>query len=263
MFKYDVALSFAGEDREYVDQVANYLRDMRVSVFYDRFEETNLWGKDLYEYLTDIYFSKCKYTVMFISENYSRKAWTTQERKSAQARAFSESSEYILPARFDDSEVPGLLPTVGYIDLRYKSAEEFAMTIKEKVMEPCNDSLKLIDHYPKYGEKIRINDIKNIYLKFNNPIDRDSQGCIRNYYIQANSICQWNICGWIEFSEGDTLLKWHVKEEGLFENDYYGPLEIDYPRFEIQVGIKENNCKLKDIFGNEFNPISIPVKIIK
>lgn len=29
-FKYDVALSFAGEDREYVDKVANLLRDLRV-----------------------------------------------------------------------------------------------------------------------------------------------------------------------------------------------------------------------------------------
>src|SRR5439155_24562734 len=32
-------------------------------------------------------------------------------------RAFMEKREYILPARFDDTQIPGVLPTVGYIDL--------------------------------------------------------------------------------------------------------------------------------------------------
>jgi hypothetical protein len=50
-FEFDIALSFAGEDRAYVDQVASILRDEGVSIFYDKFEEVNLWGKNLYDYL--------------------------------------------------------------------------------------------------------------------------------------------------------------------------------------------------------------------
>lgn len=69
MDKYHVALSFAGEDRKYVDQVADYLREHGVDVFYDKFEETKLWGKDLYTYLVDIYQNKALYTVMFVSED--------------------------------------------------------------------------------------------------------------------------------------------------------------------------------------------------
>ena len=45
--EYDVSLSFTGEDREYVEQVASGLRHQGVRVFYDRYEEANLWGKDL------------------------------------------------------------------------------------------------------------------------------------------------------------------------------------------------------------------------
>lgn len=52
---YDVALSFAGEDREYVDKVAKCLVRMGLSVFYDRYEIVSLWGKDLYEHLTSVY----------------------------------------------------------------------------------------------------------------------------------------------------------------------------------------------------------------
>lgn len=45
--KYDIALSFAGENREYVDKVAKLLKDKGISVFYDLFEKANMWGKDL------------------------------------------------------------------------------------------------------------------------------------------------------------------------------------------------------------------------
>jgi len=46
-YKYDIALSFAGEDREYVDKVATILKNNNVKVFYDKFEEVDLWSKDL------------------------------------------------------------------------------------------------------------------------------------------------------------------------------------------------------------------------
>jgi hypothetical protein len=101
---YDVALSFAGEDRGYVEQVASHLRESGVKVFYDRYEEATLWGKDLYEHFHDIYQNKAKYMVMFASEHYARKVWPNHERQSAQARTLREKREYILPARFDDTE---------------------------------------------------------------------------------------------------------------------------------------------------------------
>ena len=117
--KYDIALSFAGEDREYVDKVANLLKDKGISVFYDLFETANMWGKDLYQYLTDVYRDKALFSVMFMSEAYKKKLWTRNvELKAMQARAFMENKEYILPVRFDDVEIDGVLPTTGYIDLR-------------------------------------------------------------------------------------------------------------------------------------------------
>lgn len=133
--KYHVALSFAGEDRDYVDKVAKHLTKNNVLVFYDKFDEINLWGKDLYTYLSDIYENKAYYTVIFISKHYKKKAWANHERKSAQARAFAESREYILPARFDDTEIPGILKTTGYINLECLAPEEFAEMILKKLNE--------------------------------------------------------------------------------------------------------------------------------
>jgi hypothetical protein len=130
----DIALSFAGEDRNYVDRLANILRDRGVSVFYDLFEEVDLWGKDLYAHLSDVYQNRARFTVMFISKNYSEKLWTNHERRAAQARAFQESYEYILPARFDDTEIPGVLPTMGYISLKDRTPEDLASLITKKLV---------------------------------------------------------------------------------------------------------------------------------
>jgi hypothetical protein len=131
--EYDIALSFAGEDRSYVEMVAEQLKARNISVFYDLYEEETLWGKDLYVHLTDLYRKKACYTLMFVSKHYCEKLWTNHERKAAQSRAFEESGEYILPARFDDSEVPGLLPTTGYINLRTKSPAEVAILVGKKL----------------------------------------------------------------------------------------------------------------------------------
>ena len=130
---YDVALSFAGEDRAYVSRVAAVLKNAQVKVFYDAYEKVTLWGKDLYEHLSDVYQHRARFTVLFASKHYADKVWTNHERKSAQARAIADRREYILPARFDDSEIPGLLATTGYIDLRTETPEQFAALILEKL----------------------------------------------------------------------------------------------------------------------------------
>jgi hypothetical protein len=132
-YDYDVCLSFAGEDREYVEQVADALRDRGIRVFYDRYEEAELWGKDLYEHLAYVYKDRARYCVLFASEHYAAKVWTTHERRHAQARALEEGGEYVLPARFDDTEIPGLPSTVGHINLRRKTPDEVAGLIQAKL----------------------------------------------------------------------------------------------------------------------------------
>jgi hypothetical protein len=131
--RYDVALSFAGEDRPYVEQVARSLADLGVKVFYDDYEKVALWGKDLYTHLDYVYREASRYCLIFISEDYARKVWTNHERSSAQARALEENQEYVLPVRFDATEVPGLRPTVGYLDIQSMKPEELARLTRDKL----------------------------------------------------------------------------------------------------------------------------------
>ncbi len=132
-YEYDVALSFAGEERNFVEEVAIQLKGYGARVFYDKFEEEKLWGKNLFEYLSDVYKNKAKFTIMFISENYKNKLWTNHERQSMQEKAFRESHEYILPVRFDDTEIPGVHTTTGYLDISEKSPNYVVSTFLKKI----------------------------------------------------------------------------------------------------------------------------------
>ena len=133
MQKYDVALSFAGEDRQHAKALADLLEAGGYEPFYDENELANLWGKNLYDYLSSVYKDRARYCVMFLSKYYERKLWTNHERQLAQARAFQENREYILPVRLDDTEIPGIPPTVGYLDLRSMTIEEVYEALDKKL----------------------------------------------------------------------------------------------------------------------------------
>jgi hypothetical protein len=136
IFEFDIALSFAGENRAYVADVAERLRSRDIRVFYDQYEQATLWGKDLYDRLDYVYRRAARYCILFISKHYADKVWTNHERQSAQARALDENREYVLPVRFDDTEIPGLHSTVGYIDARHTTPDQLVQLILQKLGDP-------------------------------------------------------------------------------------------------------------------------------
>jgi len=98
-FKFDVALSFAGEDRTLAESLASQLVHYGLRVFYDRYEQADLWGKELCQHLSRVYRDKAHFCIVFVSEAYARKLWTRHELRQAQERAFYENREYIVSFR--------------------------------------------------------------------------------------------------------------------------------------------------------------------
>jgi len=134
-FEYDVALSFAGEDRQVVDQFAAYLTSRGIPVFYDEYKTAELWGRDLVNHFVNLYSRKARYCVLFISQYYPLKKWTNAERTAARERSFRDANEYILPLRLDDTDVPGLNEAAGYRDLRQHSLESIADWLEQKLSQ--------------------------------------------------------------------------------------------------------------------------------
>ena len=132
-YDYDVAVSFAGEDRGYVEEVVRSLQAAHVNVFYDQDQLAAMWGENLVDFLQAIYKRRARFAIIFISRHYVAKTWPGHERQSAQDRALQQSSPYILPIRLDDTELPGLHATISYLDSRTVGIEGVVSAIKQKL----------------------------------------------------------------------------------------------------------------------------------
>jgi hypothetical protein len=142
-WRWDVALSFAGAQRDYVEQVAQALKTRGMRCFYDADEQIDLWGKYLAEALPVIYGEQAAAVVVFVSAEYAAGDWTRLERQAALTRAVRERREYVLPARFDDTPLPGLLSDMVAIDLRRRTPQQFAAMIAAKL-----DALSIVEPVP-------------------------------------------------------------------------------------------------------------------
>jgi TIR domain len=125
--QYDIAISFAGSQRDFAERIATRVRDAGFRVFYDNFYPEDLWGKDLAVFFDDVFRKKSRFCLVLISKEYLERPWTEHERRSAVARMIAERGrEYLLPIQIDPVELPGLASTIGYLSADRYSADEIA-----------------------------------------------------------------------------------------------------------------------------------------
>jgi len=80
--RWDVALSFAGAQRDYDGQVAATLKARGVHCFYDADEQVRLWETHLAEELPWIYARESVVVVVFISAEYAGRGWSAAPRSA-------------------------------------------------------------------------------------------------------------------------------------------------------------------------------------
>ncbi len=132
-FAWDVAISFAGENRETAKHFKDICKDRGIEVFYDFDQQAMLWGKDLNKILTDVYRNDAQYMVIIVSKEYPEKDWTNFEFVNGKDAEQERSLEYLLPIRLDDTHIVGLKETIGIIDLRKQSIESVVDVLAEKL----------------------------------------------------------------------------------------------------------------------------------
>ncbi|TPG14360.1 TIR domain-containing protein [Sphingomonas oligophenolica] len=135
---HDVALSFGGDYRPYVEEVAQSLKLRGVSVFYDRFFESDMWGRDGRRYFERIFKDKARYVVVFASRSYSERPWTEIERQAIVSRRNFLSTDRVLIVRCDRAEIDGIPPEMIYKTKQAHEAHELAFEICWKIGMPPN-----------------------------------------------------------------------------------------------------------------------------
>lgn len=132
---YDIAVSFAGEQREYVSAVVDACKERRLNVFYDKDKGNEWWGRNYLREQRKVYESQARYFVPFISVEYLAKPVPMDEFSAAMMTAVKRGDNYILPVLIGDVQVPQdlLLPHTHYMRGDELSPEELADQLVERV----------------------------------------------------------------------------------------------------------------------------------
>lgn len=148
---YDFAFSFAGEDRTIVEEIKNGLNGF--SVFYDFDYQVELCGKDLYNYLRNLYMQQTKYVVCFISKHYKAKVWTNLEFSAIKERLIATffASDFLIPVLLDEEIWLEDLPSfIGFY--KHRNVQDTILFLKEKYTQSLNEDFYLdnIIHFRNY-----------------------------------------------------------------------------------------------------------------
>ncbi len=133
-YKYDAALSFAGEDRKHAESLNRLLTKRGYSIFYDAKRRAHLWGKTARDF-EKAYGPQTRFVIPFVSRHYPKKDWTRFEFDAAKREERKRGDEFILPIRIDDTTLFGLHDDVIRLDLRETRIEEIARLFDEKCRE--------------------------------------------------------------------------------------------------------------------------------
>ena len=133
--RFKIALSFPGEHRGFVEQVAARLADQvgRDRVLYDKYYEAEFARTDLDTYLQRLYHDESELVAVFLCADYERKDWCGLEWRAIRDLIKKRQTSTVMPLRFDDTEIPGLFSTDGYVWIGGRSPEEIADLILQRL----------------------------------------------------------------------------------------------------------------------------------
>jgi len=135
--RFRIALSFPGERRPFVSQVAGYLAAQLggTAILYDTWYEAEFARPNLDTYLQALYHDQSDLIAVFLCADYERKEWCGLEWRALRDLIKRRRSESVMPLRLDDTEIPGLFSIDGYVWIGDRSAEEIAGVILERLAQ--------------------------------------------------------------------------------------------------------------------------------
>lgn len=133
--RFRVALSFPGEKRAIVEDVANRLAENlpRKVIFYDNWYRPHLARPAIDLPLQDIYHKRSELLVVFLCAEYEQKEWCGVEWRAIRDLIKQRKEDSIMLVRLDDAPVSGVLSVDGFLDARKMAPDELADCILERL----------------------------------------------------------------------------------------------------------------------------------
>lgn len=140
--KFLVALSFAGEQRDFVRAIAEAIESElgSGSVFFDEWFEYYLAGAEADLKLQEIYGKKCTLAVVCISAHYGNKPWTQAEHEAIRARIIESRTptsklhrDSVMPIRVGDGDVDNIPFNTIILDVRSQTSTQAAELVIQRL----------------------------------------------------------------------------------------------------------------------------------
>lgn len=116
VYEYDVAISFAGENRNLAKHIANQLESLDITVFFDEMFEANFLGHTWTKVFKEIFSEKSRFVLCLLDSYHEQKIWPTFEREHFAPRVVEQS---VIPVYLDDTKFVGIPSDVIGIRFRY------------------------------------------------------------------------------------------------------------------------------------------------
>lgn len=113
--EFDVAISFAGENRKLAKYIAEQLELVDVPVFYDEYYEGNYLGKAWNREFERIFVNDSSYVLCLLDSNHRDKIWPTFERECFKKRV---PLAEVIPVYLDDTVFVGIPDDI--VGIKYK-----------------------------------------------------------------------------------------------------------------------------------------------
>ena len=137
--RFRVALSFPGERREFVKEVAELLVQKfgdKGHVLYDHFHEAEFARPNLDVHLPNLYRTESELIAVFLCDQYATKRWCKLEWRFIRQLLSTVDEDRIMFLSFDDiGAVPelGILTGDGYVSIGQRKPQEIADLILERL----------------------------------------------------------------------------------------------------------------------------------
>lgn len=135
MFKFDIAISYAGEEEGLASDLYRLLRKNDMEVFFVKPYNVYLFGKHLTPETKNIFGPHTRFVVPIISKHYVKKYWPKFEFNIAKKEEKHRRFEFILPIILDDVHLEGLESDLVHINIRKEGIFSTADIICQKLCQ--------------------------------------------------------------------------------------------------------------------------------
>ncbi len=133
--RFRIALSFAGEHRPFVAQVAEILAAQlgKDKILYDKYYEAEFAHADLAWDLPQLYHEQTDLIVVIFCPGYLGKEWCGLEWRAIYGLIKHDLAKTVMLSRFEKAEGRGLYGLAGFVELDDKTPEQFAQLILQRL----------------------------------------------------------------------------------------------------------------------------------